>query len=365
MTLSRLSVSHLRNIQHVEIDLEPGVNLITGANGSGKTSVLEAVYFLGSGRSFRSHRLEPVINREASGCTVFGVVVGTDRVQRVGVYRGRDGSRDIKVNSEVVKRASDLARALPVLVLGPETVDLLLGPPALRRRFLNWGLFHVEPRFLVDWEVATRCLKQRNTLLRLGHSTDNEIAVWTDQLTEASNRLDKYRSLFFDVFAKQFGYLCESLSGLKKVTCHYRRGWGQDRDLSDIYLTQLMADRKRGFTASGVHKAEIDILIDGAPAVAVCSRGELKVLAWALYLTQGRISSDVGGVSNLLYLVDDLASELDIVHRRKVCAALLESGCQVIATGIELNQLLDCWGGFPTKLFHVEHGDISVMENKI
>jgi DNA replication and repair protein RecF len=365
MTLSRLSVSHLRNIQHLEIELGAGVNLITGENGSGKTSLLEAVYFLGSGRSFRSHRLDPVINRDSDGCTVFGVVAHGDRVQRVGVHRSRDGSRDIKVNSEVVKRASDLARALPVLVLGPETVDVLLGPPSLRRRFLNWGLFHVEPRFLVDWEVATRCLKQRNTLLRQRNVGSREIDAWTDQLCDVSVRLDKYRQDYFDDFAIQFAALSKVLSGLDNVTCHYRRGWAVGRELSDIYASQFEADCKRGFTQTGVHKAEIELLVEGVPAASVCSRGELKVLAWSLYLTQGKISSGVGGVSDLLYLVDDMAAELDLVHRKKVCGALLESGCQVIATGIERDQLLNCWGGFPTKLFHVEHGNISVMENQV
>ena len=224
MTLSRLSVSHLRNIEHVELELGPGVNLVTGANGSGKTSLLEAVYFLGSGRSFRSHRLEPVISREADGCTVFGVVLDGERVQRVGVYRGRDGGRDIRVNSEVVNRASDLARALPVLVMGPETVDVLLGPPTLRRRFLNWGLFHVEPRFLADWDIATRCLRQRNSLLRQRSASDGEIGVWTAQLCEVSLRLHDYRKAFFSVFSVYFAEICGGLSGLKKVSCHYRRG---------------------------------------------------------------------------------------------------------------------------------------------
>lgn len=365
MTLSRLSVNSLRNIIHADIVLGPRVNLVVGANGSGKSSLLEAIYFLGSGRSFRTHRLGPVINKVSDGCTVFGIVEEGDRVHRVGVYRGRDGSRDIKVNSEVVMRASDLARALPVLVLGPETVDVLLGPPALRRRFLNWGLFHVEPRFLQEWEVATRCLKQRNSLLRVRNATDAEIRVWTDRLCEASLKLDIYRRSFFESFSLQFGVVCAVLSELKNVTCHYRRGWAQDSELEEVYEGQLESDKKRGFTASGVHKAELELLVDGVPAVTVCSRGELKILAWALYLTQGRISSSLGGVSSLLYLVDDLASELDVVHRAKVCGALIESRCQIIATGIEIEQLVDCWGGYPTKLFHVEHGDISVMENQV
>jgi DNA replication and repair protein RecF len=365
MTLSRLSVSHLRNIVQADIALGPGVNLVNGDNGSGKTSLLEAVYFLGSGRSFRSHRLDPVINRDAQGCTVFGVLEEGDRVQRVGVYRGRDGSRDIKVNTEVVGRASELARILPVLMLGPDTVDVLLGPPALRRRLLNWGLFHVEPRFLSDWDMATRCLKQRNALLRQHAGSDSEISVWTEQLCEVSLRLHHYRGEYFQAFATRFAVICERLSGLANVTCHYRRGWNIERELPDVYVDQLEADKKRGFTASGIHKADVELLVNGVPAVSICSRGELKVLAWALYLCQGRVSSELGGVTGLVYLVDDVAAELDAAHRGKVCSALLESGCQVIATGIELDQLLNCWGGATTKLFHVEHGDIRVMENQV
>jgi DNA replication and repair protein RecF len=365
MTLSRLSVSHLRNIVEIDVEFAPGVNLVNGDNGSGKTSLLEAVYFLGSGRSFRSYRLDPVINRDAQGCTVFGVLGRGDRVHRVGVYRGRDGSRDIKVNGEVVSRASELARVLPVLMLGPDTVDVLLGPPALRRRFLNWGLFHVEPRFLSDWEMATRCLKQRNALLREYLASDSEIAVWTDQLCEVSLRLHGYRVEYFKAFGKRFAAICERLSGLANVTCHYRRGWNSERELAEVYEDQLGADKKRGFTGSGIHKAEMELLINGVPAVSVCSRGELKVLAWALYLSQGRVSSELGGVTGLVYLVDDIAAELDATHREKVCSALLESECQVIATGIELDQLLNCWGGATTKLFHVEHGDIRVMENQV
>jgi len=365
MSLSRLSVSYLRNIVQVDLELAPGVNLVSGANGSGKTSLLEAVYFLGSGRSFRSHRLDRVISRDAEGCTVFGVLGQGDRVHRVGVYRGRDGSRDIKVNSEVVSRASELAKALPVLLLGPETVDVLLGPPAIRRRFLNWGLFHVEPRFLSDWDMATRCLKQRNALLRQHRVSDSEIAVWTDQLCDVSLKLHNYRVKYFETFTTHFAGIYESLSGLANVTCHYRRGWNREYELPDVYVDQFEADKKRGFTGSGIHKAEIELLVNGVPAVSVCSRGELKVLAWALYLSQGRVSSELGGVNGLVYLVDDLAAELDAHHREKVCSALLESGCQVIATGIELDQLLNCWGGATTRLFHVEHGDIRVMENQV
>ena len=295
---------------------------------------------------------------------MFGVVAQGDRLQRIGVQRGRDGTRDIKVNSEIVHKASDLARALPVLVLGPETVDLLLGPPALRRRFLNWGLFHVEPRFLTDWESAVRCLKQRNSLLRFRNASDSEIGVWSEQLSSVCQRLDGYRQQYFETFSALFSSICAGLSNLPNVSVHYRRGWAVDRDLDEVFRDQLESDRKRGFTWSGVHKADLEVQVNGQPAAVVCSRGELKILAWALYLSQGQFLTSLVGSEELLYLVDDLASELDSDHRKKVCKALLASGGQVVATGIELDQLLDCWGGVPTKLFHVERGDIRVMENQ-
>ena len=361
MSLSRLTVKNLRNIEHVELSLGSGVNLVCGVNGSGKTSLLEAIYFLGSGRTFRGQRIEPLISRDASGCTVFGVV-DADRRCRIGVQRGRDGGRDIKINGEVVRRASELALALPVLMLGPDTVDLLLGAPGPRRRFLNWGLFHVEHGFLSEWENATRGLKQRNSLLRAGRASNRELAVWTDKLEVLAEAIDAYRRRYFEKLQAVFKVICGDLTGLQEVECVYSRGWDSNRSLKEVMASQLDGDIKRGFTLSGFQKADIELRVAGQSASSVCSRGELKILAWALVLSQGKLSMAQQHQAPV-YLVDDLCAELDEHHRQSVCRELVNSGGQIVATGIDLEQLQGSWSGITTKMFHVKRGVFSELES--
>ena len=362
MSLSRLTVENLRNIKHVELGMASGINLFCGNNGSGKTSLLESVYLLGSGRTFRGQKLEPLIRRDADRATVFGIVATPVRQCRIGVQRDRDGGRDFKINGDVVQRASELALALPVLQLGPDTVDLLLGAPGQRRRFLNWGLFHVEPGFLSEWENAVRGLKQRNGLLRGGGGNPAELKVWTEKLVDLAESIDLFRQRYFEKFQTVFQTLCGELTGLQRVECVYNRGWDHQRSLKEVMAQQFDADRKRGFTFSGFHRADIEIRVAGQSATQVCSRGELKLLAWALVLSQGKLSAAQRNQSPI-YLVDDLCAELDEAHRQRVCKELYNSGGQILATGIDLAQLRSSWAGVSAKMFHVERGAISEMES--
>lgn len=361
MTLSRLGISNIRNIKSATVELEGGLNLIIGANGSGKTSLLESIYFLGSGRTFRSNSLDPLISRGESQCTVFGVVQdGASRRMNLGVQRGRDGSREIKLNGEKVDRASLLARSLPALVLSPNTVELLSGPPGNRRRFLNWGVFHVEHAFGEMWEQANRCLRQRNELLRRPSVRKEELRVWNEQLAVLADRIHQQRLTYFERFRQAFEHVCADLTGLEGVTCSYQKGWEGDEGLLPVLERQLESDIQRGYTQAGFQRADIRLRVDGQLAASVCSRGELKILAWALVLGQGKIFGEGTG-AQLVYLVDDLASELDEEHRRRACEFLSGTGNQVVVTAIERSQFR-CWDSEKPRVFHVEHGGFSMEE---
>lgn len=355
MSLGRLGISHIRNISHASLDLAAGVNLFLGRNGSGKTSLLEAVYFLGSGRTFRSATVEPLISRGQPSCTVHGVVVDSEaNRKRLGVTRDRSGSREIKVNGAQVQRASVLARSLPTLALGPDTVELLTGPPGNRRRFLNWGVFHVEPSFSELWEQANRCLRQRNQLLRRPGTSPTELRSWDEQLGALGDRVDGLRAQWMEIFTGHFRDVCAALSRLDGVDCSYQRGWDAKLPLAEILERQRASDLERGYTQSGFHRADLQLRVGGAQANSVCSRGELKILAWAMGLSQGKVFAERVG-ADLVYLVDDLASELDDVHRSRVCGLLADTAGQILVTGIEESQLKGLWPDQPT-VFHVEHG---------
>lgn len=356
MSLLWLEITGIRNIRQASLALHPKLNLVVGQNGSGKTSILEGIYFLGSARSFRITNVEPIISSELEKCVVRGEIASGTQRHTIGVQRDRAGARDIRIDGDDVKRATDLANLLPILVLGSDTVNLLLGPPGLRRRFLNWGLFHVEPAFSHIWEGANRCLRQRNEVLRQNGS-DSELETWTRELVEYAERLDQSRTSYMLAYEEVFLQQCQQMTDLSNVTCQYYRGWSKDESLIDLYQKDCSIDRKRGFTQKGFQRADVRIRINGEEAVNACSRGELKVLSWAMAMSQGAMLSSETA-ENLVYLVDDMGAELDNQHRQRLCRYLLSTRNQIIATGIELDSLVAPWNGQAHKLFHVEHGTL-------
>ena len=342
MSLKWLEATRFRNLTHISADLDPGLNLLFGANGSGKTSVLECSYFLSTARSFRDTAVDTVIQREATGCMLRGKVEVAGVEHHIGITRERGGGREIKINSETTKKSSDLARILPTLLLGPNSVDLLVGPPTLRRRFLNWGLFHVKPGvvgaagavsgtslsdFPVKWGEANRCLRQRNLLLRQhasksGPLSRKELDSWSALLASYAKQIDLQRQKYVELYRPRFTELVLRFAGIGEVKFDYYRGWSREADLRDIYLKEVELDQKRGFTQKGFHRADVRITVSGQPATRVCSRGELKSLVWAMVLAQGVLASEIGALEvggSTLYLVDDLASEFDEEHRKRVC----------------------------------------------
>ena len=353
MSLKRLSVQNIRNISKASLDLAPHVNLIVGNNGSGKTSLLESVYFLGSTRTFRNNSTEPLIRRGSDQCLVQGELHSG---REIAVQRSRSGSRELRLFGRPVSRASELARCLPVLVLEPDSVRLLTGGPDRRRRFLNWGVFHVEPSFKAVWEDAERCLRQRNELLKQSRINHSELDTWTGEFARLSLVIDQFRQRYLTAYNGRFMENVGNISEIDNISLQYKPGWNTEVELFQLLNADLEQDRKRGFTGKGFHRADVKITVSGDDAARTCSRGELKVLAWTLMISQGD-----GLDHELVYLLDDLFSELDDRHRRKICEHLANRGGQIIATGIDRKALKTCWDH--PKVFHVEHGEVQQLEN--
>ena len=385
MSLKWLEAKHFRNLTHISLDLDPGLNLLFGGNGSGKTSLLESSYFLSTARSFRDSGLDSVIQRGASGCVLRGKAEVGNVQHHIGITRDRGGRREIKLNSQTTHKSSQLARLLPTLVLGPHSVDLLLGSPTVRRMFLNWGLFHVKPGpvvpsvacevltfsdFAGNWDDANRCLRHRNLLLRQQGKSPGaryliELETWSELLAGYAEHIDQQRKQYIDLYRPLFAKVVHQLAGIENVRLDYYRGWNREAGLKEIYLKEVGLDVKRGFTQKGFQRADVRITVSGQPAAKVCSRGELKSIAWAMVLAQGALALELGrldGSGATLYLIDDLASELDAEHRRRVCNFLLKTGQQVLLTGIEKSPLLAACSNQYGRLFHVKHGQVEVQE---
>lgn len=366
MTIHKLMVKDVRNLESLTIQPSPSINILYGRNGSGKTSVLEAIHLLGLARSFRSPRVKPVIRREQQKCTVFGQIGHSGSAMlNVGVSRDLlEESFQIRVSGENLRSTSELAQHLPLQLINPDTFRLLEGSPKDRRQFLDWGVFHVKRHdFLPLWKRLQKVLKQRNTLLRHGRINGSalvqikaELPVWDLELVKASEAVDQLRQQYFADLEPVFHQILDKLTDLQGIKISYYRGWDRDRSYAEVLRDGLGRDIQSGYSHSGPQRADIRVKMNGSNAIDTLSRGQLKLVVCALKLAQGLLFSQKSG-KKCVFLVDDLPSELDAPHRKALCEILQAMQSQVFITCVEQSALSDCWlPEVNVKVFHVKQG---------
>lgn len=354
--LNRLVISGIRNIAEIAIYPAPGFNVIYGDNGSGKTSVLEAICLLSLGRSFRTHQQKPLIQDGLLDAAVYGETV---QGLALGVQKTARGASQVKINGTKTNSLSDLAREFPVQVLNSDAFRVFEGSPGDRRAFMDWGVFHVKHQFLDAWRRARRALSNRNILLKQ-NAKSAELEPWTHELalhSMAVHRLRKeYLSILSDTLqAGLSGALAPALGGQLGLT--YYCGWDEERDLTELLLESTDKDRRYGHTSYGPHRADLNFQIDAKDCVDTLSRGQLKLFISALKIAQARQLTTLTGKQSI-FLVDDLPSELDRANQERICHLLGELQSQIFITAIETSILsaLPLGGGGQRKLFHVKHG---------
>lgn len=363
--LTRLDSYNIRNLETVRLAGLGCVSVFFGENGSGKTSLLEAIHMLGMARSFRTNSARSVIRHGESACTVYGELSqgqAGDAVLGLGVERQRSGLATLKVSGQPVRTVSRLASEFPLLVINADSFQLLSGPPAGRRQFLDWGVFHVEHGFFAAWQRFQRCIKQRNALLRHDKINMDEMAVWSRDLAAHGEQLDACRRRYFERLVPAFQTIATAiLPECPELALRYRRGWDQSVPYAEALAATEVADMERGYTHVGPQRADMVVSVDGHSAAETLSRGQQKLAVCALKLAQGRLLQDFERPMRCTYLIDDLPSELDRAHTRHVCRELENIGAQVFLTCIDKQAMMGMWPNTAAapRLFHVEQGRVS------
>ncbi len=358
MWLESLRIRGLRCLDDITVPLTPGVTVFAGPNGAGKTSLLEAAFLLSHGRSFRSGAREALLKRDADSLSVFAELRHADgRSRRIGL--GRQGARwEARMDGAGIT-LSELVGECAVVCFEPGSHALIAGGAEERRRYLDWGVFHVEHEFIVAWRRYQRALKQRNTLLRSSQSVpEAQFLPWEAELGAAASLIDQQRELYLAALRP---HLIASIEGLLPelgvVELRYRRGWAERVELVQLLALQRGRDIARGHTTQGSHRADWSIVFDHAPLREHLSRGQEKLTALACVLAQASLYAERRGEWPVVCL-DDLASELDKAHQAAVVDQLRAVGAQVLVTGTEVPEaLLDG----PTQVFHVEQGHLGPL----
>jgi DNA replication and repair protein RecF len=353
--LTSIEIENFRCIERAALELHPRGTGIVGRNASGKTSLLEAAFFLGHGRSFRTATRAKLIRRGSESFRVISRVERNEHSLTASAEHGR-GSTQMRLGGRGLSGVADIAAVLPLQVIDPGVHRLIDEGSVRRRRLVDWGVFHVKPDFLHAWRRYQRALSQRNAALR-DALNDDIIEAWDSELVESAQKIDDARAQYMMSLGAHFAELASSLLE-ETVEIEYRRGWPTEESLLASLGRSRPKDRRLATTTVGPHRADLVIKVDGVLARDRVSRGQQKVLASALILAQLRATHSEDPAARTCLLLDDPAAELDVDKLGKLLGAIQEIPAQLIVTAVTEAGLRGIDIG---RSFHVEQGCFTPM----
>lgn len=358
MHISKLVIHQFRNIASAELVLAPGFNGFYGHNGSGKTSLLEAIYYLAMAKSFRSHYSRYIIQDGSEAFTLFAQVESAESF-KLGLHKPRVGDMTMKYQEEAITTQGEWISKLPVLLCNHDTYQLLDAGPKVRRQFIDWGVFHVKHEFFRHWQIVQKALRQRNSALRAGLS-EQDVQAWDQQLIASSLQITALRNDYLAALLPLFKEILGHFLDLAELKIDFYQGWPDDQDFASALKASYSRDRQQGYTRHGPQRADLRFVLGAHPAEEVLSRGQQKVFVAALKLAQGQLLR--GMDKPCLYLVDDLPSELDEIKQASLIKQLAKAATQVLVTGITRLCLDPLFVAYPAKMFHVKHPGVIVED---
>ena len=309
------------------------------------------------GKSFRSHLVRRIVSYDEEVFSVFGKVEKNSQIIPVGIERSLKNGRKIRIDGEDVHSNVELTKLLPIQLLDQNSYNLFDHGPKLRRQFIDWGVFHVEQLFLPIWRKFERVIEQRNAAIRGGSKTD-QIQAWDNKFVELAKELNNYRNNYLEKLIPIVKNISRVLLENIEIDITYRPGWDFDIDLGEILSKNIEADLKLGYTSFGPQRADLTFKINSVPIQDVFSRGQKKLFVYALQIAQGVLFNNITD-KNCIYLIDDIAAELDNHKKKLLSETLIQLRAQLFVTGLDKEDMFSLFENSDKKLFHVEHGVVT------
>ncbi len=355
MSLTKLDIYSLRNIQQESINPIAGINFFYGENGSGKSSIIEAIYILGRANSFRSKSIKSIINFSKDELIVSAKKQEPNGlISNIGVLLN-DKKIRCHINHQLTKRRSELAYTLPIQIIHPKSFELLDSGPQIRREFLDWGVFHDNENFLLIFSKFKTALIQRNALLK--SKKIQLIDVWNKELIYYGTIVNQYREVYIQKIKPIFLNILKYFFQIENIDLKLLPGWDTSLELESILVSNLEKDLRYGFTQNGPHRGDFQISMDDRLVKDVVSRGQLKLFVISLKLAQMQLLLNEK-INKGCFLIDDFSAELDVENREKLLLYLSNMNCQVFITATEISEFGNLSKINNYKMFHVEHGTI-------
>ena len=355
MPLTDVSIKHLRCFDQVKISLSPGINFFHGANGSGKTSLLEAIFIFSSGKSFKSSNLQSLIQYDKKNFYLKGFDRSSGHIIEVEKHTKRPVS--LKLNNKKIV-SSKLIKKFPCTPIHNNTFSFTSAPPDFRRKLLDRSIFIAENNFSSIWFGYHRALKQRNVMLK--NNLKSDIYAWNKKLADDGELITEYRKNFFDKVILEFKNLLKILEPksvfdfFNLISIDFSCGWDTNNSLLCTFEKNLKKDLRRKTTTDGPHKSDIKFLIKNLDARQILSRGEQKFFSILWSCAQNEVLKKHYQIEATL-IIDDIRSELDDRVFDLFVELLKYNKNQIIFSCIEdcfSSKILNGFSEF--KKFHVE-----------
>ncbi len=363
MRLDHIELLHFRNIEKAEAEFSPKTNALVGKNGQGKTNLVEAVYLLACGKSFRTPKYRDMIR--------YGEERGQITLQASGeglpfqlkmVLDAKEGKAIFK-NGVKLQKLSDFLGLFRVVLFCPEHLSLIKDGPGKRRSFIDGAICQLRPYYASFLNECNKIEAQRAALLKTAQKKsvpEEMFSVWNERLASVSVKIACIRADYIRLLKEKAPRHYDAISGgkeclsMKYESDVYREGMTRE-EMEKAYLlllqNSLSGDIRYGFTQKGIHRDDLEILLDHRAARSFASQGQQRSVVLALKLAEGEISEEMTGNSPV-YLLDDVLSELDEERRNYITSGLV--GKQVILTGTDKENFL-----FVDGLFQVSQGKIT------
>lgn len=362
MPILSLKINQFRNLHDIALTPSRHFNVFYGINGAGKTSILEAIYYLGVGRSFRTNLAYRIVAHTQPHFMLFAEFETLEGTRSsIGLEKQREGARTLKCDGETLQSIAPIAAIMPLIYLSTKSYRYFTDGTKLRRQYLDWGVFHTNSHYHADWLTAQSALKQRNAALK-SRCSSAELSAWDQQLCESAAAMHAARQYYVDRLTVVFDDLCANLlANTTPLALRYARGWARDSTLQATLAERLERDRAVGYTTAGPQRADLQVYVGNTPAQDVLSQGQQKLAAYALHLAQGALLHDLTGKTPI-YLIDDLPSELDPHKRDLITNILKKTDAQVFITSIQPQDLQNLVELPDSQLFHVKQGELAAVE---
>ncbi len=356
MILTELKIHNLRNVLNLQLKLNQQFNFIVGPNGSGKTTVLEALYLLSCGHSFRSREISPIITYDQSMLTLFARGVNEESLS---IQKSHKQPTQIKVNNQFCFKTSQLAYTLPSQIFYSDIFQIIEAGPSVRRGLLDWGLFHVKHEYLALWKSYRRILKQRNALLKT-QASYSQFLPWDLQMSQLAQDLHALRVDYFVLWQQAFDKVIEQLTDVR-CSLSYIKGWDKKdtgKSLKECLEETFVSDKLKLYTQQGAHQADVLIENNETKAKQSLSRGQQKIILISMKLAQSTLLE-----KQCLYLFDDLTAELDETHQKKLLNYLSNHTGQYLITSTHPIPMMRDLQPDQYSVFLMDKGNLTVLSH--